>query len=112
MHLAWLHFRDHVLLQVSQHMALLREERTVPVSALTTSLKPWLELDRSRGNHIAGKMLNWLSEPLETLGQAVELLLERRNRVWARVLIYVLSNRSDIHPKLSSWACQLNNAGE
>lgn len=108
---AWLHFRDHVLLQVSQHMALLREERTVPVSALTTSLKPWLELDRSRGNHIAGKMLNWLSEPLETLGQAVELLLERRNRVWARVLIYVLSNRSDIHPKLSSWACQLNNAG-
>ncbi|KAA8586527.1 hypothetical protein FQN60_000363 [Etheostoma spectabile] len=108
---AWLLYRDRVLLQISQNMALLREEKGLHVSALTGSLKPWLELDSSRGNQVAARILNWQLEPLENLGQAVELLLERKNRVWARVLIQLLSSCQDINPKLNNWACQLNNAG-
>ncbi|XP_044077628.1 E3 ubiquitin-protein ligase TTC3 isoform X2 [Siniperca chuatsi] len=108
---AWLLYRDRVLLQISQNMELLREEKGLRVSALTSSLKPWLELDLSRGNQLAGRILNWQQEPLQTLGQAVELLLERKNRVWARVLIQLLSSCLDINPKLNNWACQLNNAG-
>ncbi|XP_049448756.1 E3 ubiquitin-protein ligase TTC3-like isoform X9 [Epinephelus fuscoguttatus] len=108
---AWLLYRDRVLLQISQNMELLREEKGLHVSALIGSLKPWLELDASRGNQVAMKILNWQQEPLETLSQAVELLLERKNRVWARVLIQVLSSCLDINPKLNNWACQLNSAG-
>ncbi|XP_070700307.1 E3 ubiquitin-protein ligase TTC3 [Pempheris klunzingeri] len=108
---AWLLYRDRVLLQTSQNMELLREEQGLNVSALTGRLKPWLELDLSRGNQLAGRILNWQQEPLETVGQVVELLLERKNRVWARILIEVLSSCLDINPKLNKWACQLNNAG-
>ncbi|XP_054482046.1 E3 ubiquitin-protein ligase TTC3 isoform X1 [Anoplopoma fimbria] len=108
---AWLLYKDRVLLQISQNMELLREEKSLHVSLLTDSLKPWLELDLSRGNPIAGRILNWQQEPLETLSQVVELLLERKNRVWARVLIQLLSGCLDINPKLSTWACQLNDAG-
>lgn len=108
---AWLLYRDHVLLQISQNMELLREEMGLHVSILTSSLKPWLQLDLSRGNQLAGRMLNWQQEPLETLGQAVELLLERKNRVWARVLIQLLSSCLDVNPKLNNWASKLNDAG-
>ncbi|XP_072230625.1 E3 ubiquitin-protein ligase TTC3 isoform X2 [Leuresthes tenuis] len=108
---AWLLYRDRVLLQISQNMDSLREENGLHISALTSSLKPWLELDLFKGNQIAKRLLNWQQEPLETLGQAVELLLERKNRVWARVFIQQLSSCVDINPKLSSWAVQLNDAG-
>ncbi|XP_040005751.1 E3 ubiquitin-protein ligase TTC3 [Xiphias gladius] len=108
---AWLLYRDRVLLQISQNMELLKEEKALHVSALTGSLRPWLELDSSRGNQLAERMLNWQQEPLETLGQAVELLLERKNRVWARILIQLLSSCLDVNPKLNKWACHLNNAG-
>ncbi|GAA6232084.1 E3 ubiquitin-protein ligase TTC3 isoform X1 [Lates japonicus] len=107
----WLVYRDRVLLQINQNMELLREERGLQVSALTGSLKPWLELDLSRRNQLAERMLNWRQEGLETFGQAVELLLERKNRVWARVLIQLLSSCLDVNPKLNTWACQLNDAG-
>ncbi|CAG5870796.1 unnamed protein product [Menidia menidia] len=108
---AWLLYRDRVLLQISQNVDLLREERGLRVSALATSLKPWLELDLFKGNPIAGRLLNWQEEGLETLGQAVELLLERNNRVWARVFIQQLSSCVDVNPKLRSWAGQLDEAG-
>ncbi|XP_068571715.1 E3 ubiquitin-protein ligase TTC3 [Cebidichthys violaceus] len=108
---AWVLYRDRVLLQISENMELLREEKGLHVSLLTDSLKPWLELDSSRGNQVAGRILNWQQEPLETLSDVVELLLERKNRVWARVLIQLLSGCLDINPKLSNWALQLNNAG-
>uniref|UniRef100_A0A3B4T8S4 RING-type E3 ubiquitin transferase n=1 Tax=Seriola dumerili TaxID=41447 RepID=A0A3B4T8S4_SERDU len=108
---AWLMYRDRVLLQISQNIELLREEKGLHVSALTSSLRPWLELDSSRGNKLAERMLNWQQEQLKTLGQAVELLLERRNRVWACVLLQLLSSCLDINAKLNNWACQLNNAG-
>ncbi|XP_037543757.1 E3 ubiquitin-protein ligase TTC3 [Nematolebias whitei] len=108
---ALLVYRDPVLLQINQNMDLLREEKCLHVTALTSSLKPWLELDLSRGNQIAARLLNWEQEPLVALSQAVELLLERKNRVWGRVLIQHLSSCVEINPKLSSWACQLNDAG-
>ncbi|XP_062289742.1 E3 ubiquitin-protein ligase TTC3-like isoform X1 [Scomber scombrus] len=107
---AWLLYKDRVLLQISQNMELLREEKGLPVSTLTSSLKPWLELDSLRGNEIAGRILNWQQEKLETLGQIVELLLERKNRVWARVLIHLLSDCLETNPKLNNWACRLNDA--
>lgn len=109
---AWLLYRDRVLLQISENIELLREEKGLHIEALTTSLKPWLELDSSRGNQLAQRMLNWQKEALETLGQAVELLLERKNRVWARVLIQLLSSCLDVNPKLNTWACKLNDAGQ
>lgn len=109
---AWLLYRDRVLLQISQNMELLREEKGLTVSTLTDGLKPWLELDMSRGNEIAGRLLHCEQEPMETLGQAFELLLERKNRVWARVVIEVLCGSLNINPKLTKWACQLNNAGQ
>ncbi|XP_062289741.1 E3 ubiquitin-protein ligase TTC3 [Scomber scombrus] len=108
---AWLLYRDRALLQINQNLELLREEKGLPVSTLTSSLKPWLELDLSRGNKIAGRILNCQQEKLETLGQIVELLLERKNRVWARVLIHLLSDCPETNPKLNNWACQLNDAG-
>ncbi|KAK1883048.1 E3 ubiquitin-protein ligase TTC3 [Dissostichus eleginoides] len=108
---AWLLYRDRVLLQISQNLELLREETGLQASALTQSLKPWLELDSSRGNQIAERILNWEQEPMETLGPFVELLLERKNRVWARILIQLLSSCRDINPKLLNWASHLNNAG-
>ncbi|XP_063752092.1 E3 ubiquitin-protein ligase TTC3 isoform X2 [Eleginops maclovinus] len=108
---AWLLYRDRVLLQISQNLELLRQETGIQVSALTHSLKPWLELDSSRGNQLARRILNGQQEPLESLWQVVELLLERKNRVWARVLIQLLSSRQDINPKLYKWASRLNNAG-
>lgn len=87
------------------------ETKSLQVSVLVESLKPWLELDSSRGNQVADRMLNWQNESLETFSQAVELLLERKNRVWARVLIHLLSNSEDLNPKVSKWACQLNDTG-
>ncbi|KAM4727125.1 E3 ubiquitin-protein ligase TTC3 [Anableps anableps] len=108
---AWLVYRDRVLLQINQNLDLLREEQGLQVSTLTGSLQPWLELDWSRGNHIAGRLLNWQQEQLQTLGQTVELLLERKNRVWARVFIQQLSSCVGINAKLSKWACQLDSAG-
>ncbi|KAM7374694.1 hypothetical protein PAMP_007338 [Pampus punctatissimus] len=110
-HKAWLLYKDRVLLQISQNLELLREEKGLHVLTLISSLKPWLELDLSRGNQLAGTILNWQEEKLETLGQAVELLLQRKNRVWARVLIHLLASCLDTNPKINNWACQLNDAG-
>ncbi|CAN9501167.1 unnamed protein product [Ophioblennius macclurei] len=108
---AWLLYRDGVLLQISQKLDLLREEAGLDVAALTGSLRPWLELDSSRGNRLAARILDWQREQLRTAGQAVELLLERKNRVWARVLVHHLRGCADLNPKLSGWAGQLDDAG-
>ncbi|XP_061819020.1 E3 ubiquitin-protein ligase TTC3 [Nerophis lumbriciformis] len=107
---AWLLYGDRILVQVCQMMRLLRQEKGLSVSTLSTYLRPWLELDSARGNQLATKMLNWEEEQLETLDQAVELLLERKNRVWARVFIELLSKSFDISVELSQWASRLNDA--
>ncbi|XP_061607738.1 E3 ubiquitin-protein ligase TTC3 isoform X2 [Phyllopteryx taeniolatus] len=107
---AWLLYRDRVLLQIRDKMQLLRQEKGLTVSAVSAGLGPWLELDSGRGNHLASKMLNWEQEHLETLDQVVELLLERKNRVWARVFIQLLSSTLDVNVELSCWAGRLNDA--
>uniref|UniRef100_A0A3P9JLH2 RING-type E3 ubiquitin transferase n=1 Tax=Oryzias latipes TaxID=8090 RepID=A0A3P9JLH2_ORYLA len=105
---AWVLYRDRILLQISQNKGLLENEKNFQISGLIHCLKPWLELDFFRGNQIAFSLLNYEEG---TLAQAVELLLERKHRVWARIFIQHLSNCVDINPKLSGWACRLNEAG-
>lgn len=106
---AWLLYRDRVLLQISQNMELFREEKSHHVATLASALKPWLELEKK--NQLALKLLSWENERLETIGQFAEVLLERKNRVWARVFIQVLSKSAGLNPKLYSWACSLNDTG-
>ncbi|XP_037322958.2 E3 ubiquitin-protein ligase TTC3 [Pungitius pungitius] len=116
---AWRLYRDPVLLQTSQNAELLREEKCLSASDLAAALRPWLELDSSRGNQVAERMLNLKhhhhhqqeEEEAGSLRQALDLLLERKNRIWARVLVHLLCDCEDINPKLGSWAIQLNNAG-
>lgn len=108
---AWRQYRDRVLLQISQKMELFREEKSFHVATLASALKPWLKLDLSRKNQLALKLLHWEKEQLETLGQFAEVLLESKNRVWARVFVQVLGTCVDINPKLYNWACALNEIG-
>lgn len=110
---AWSLYQDRVLVQVSQMMQLLRQEKGLAASDLSRCLKPWLELDSARGNRLAAKMLDWERERLETLDQAAELLLQRKNRVWARAFIQLLSNTTlNINADLSRWAGWLDDAGQ
>lgn len=109
---AWLLYRDRVLLQISQNMELLREERSLQVATLASALRPWLTLDSMKNNQLAVKLLSWEEQRLETVGQFAEVLLERKNRVWARVFIHVLSSCGDVNAALSSWARCLNDAGQ
>ncbi|KAM8899891.1 E3 ubiquitin-protein ligase TTC3 isoform 2-T2 [Spinachia spinachia] len=108
---AWRLYRDPVLLQTSQNVELLREEKCLHASDLAAALRPWLELDSWRGNQVAVRMLNLQQEAQGTLGQALDLLLERKNRVWARVLVHLLCDRADINHKVGRWAIELDNAG-
>lgn len=108
---AWLLYRDRVLLQISQNMELLREEKSLQVATLASALKPWLTLDSLKNNQLALKLLSWEKERLETVAQFVEVLLERKNRVWARVFIHVLSDCGDVNPTLYNWARCLNDTG-
>lgn len=107
----WLLYRDRVILQVSQHMELFREEKSLHVAPLVSALRPWLRLDSMKNNQLALRLLSWEKERLETIAQFVEILLERKNRVWARVFINVLSNSEGVNTKLYNWACYLNDTG-
>lgn len=91
-------------------MELLREERSLEVSTLADSLRPWLTLDLQRGNQLAGRLLRWEEEQLETVYQVTEVVLERKNRIWARVVVQLLCK--SINPKLSQWAQRLDAAGQ
>ncbi|CAL8365219.1 unnamed protein product [Lota lota] len=96
--------RDRVLFQMEQNRELLRERRCDDLTALVARLKPWVELDSSKGNTVAARIMAMAHSQVETLGQVVDLLLERRNRVWARVVIEFLSSSL-------KWAQQLDNEG-
>ena len=97
--------RDRGLFQLQQKRGLLGERRGEDLPALMACLRPWVELDGSKGNAVASRILGMGPGQVETLGQVVDLLLERRNRVWARVLIQFLSSSL-------KWAQQLDNEGE
>ncbi|CAB1352408.1 unnamed protein product [Coregonus sp. 'balchen'] len=103
----WLAYGDRVLLQISESKDLFRDE-SHNISVLMENLKPWMDLDRIKGNELG---TSYAGRQPETLGDVVALLLERKNRVWARVFIHSLSGCLDTSPKLHNWAHQLNSAG-
>lgn len=73
------------------------------------NLKPWMDLDQIKGNKLG---TSYTERQVESLGDVVELLLEKKNRVWARVFIHGLSSCLVTSPKLHDWAHQLNSAGQ
>lgn len=93
-------------------MELLREAESLEVSTVADSLRPWLTLDLQRGNDLAGRLLRWKEEQLETVYQVTEVVLERKNRIWARVVVQLLSKSHNINPKVSKWAQCLDDAGQ
>lgn len=96
--------RDRVLFQIRKNRGALQEHRCPDLGVLVARLRPWVELDSSRGDAAAaGGFLERLR--VETLGQLVDLLLERGNRVWARIFIEVLGGSL-------TWAEQLDNQGQ
>ena len=97
--------RDRGLFQLQQNRELLGERRGDDLPALVARLMPWVELDSSKGNAVAARILGMGPSQVETLGQVVDLLLERENRVWARVLIEFLGGSL-------KWARRLDNEGE
>uniref|UniRef100_A0A674B3A1 RING-type E3 ubiquitin transferase n=1 Tax=Salmo trutta TaxID=8032 RepID=A0A674B3A1_SALTR len=103
----WLAYGDRVLLQISERKDLFRAE-SHNISVLMEILKPWMDLDQIKGNKLG---TSYTERKVESLGDVVELLLERKNRVWARVFIHGLSGCLDTSPKLHDWAHQLNCAG-
>uniref|UniRef100_A0A3P9A2U6 RING-type E3 ubiquitin transferase n=1 Tax=Esox lucius TaxID=8010 RepID=A0A3P9A2U6_ESOLU len=98
-------YEDRVLLQIHNSKELFRHE-SHNVSVLMKNLKPWMDLDQFKGN----KLCMYARQP-ETLGAVVDILLERKNRVWARIFIQSLSSCLDTSPKLHDWAQELERAG-
>ncbi|XP_010869150.3 E3 ubiquitin-protein ligase TTC3 isoform X2 [Esox lucius] len=101
----WQSYEDRVLLQIHNSKELFRHE-SHNVSVLMKNLKPWMDLDQFKGN----KLCMYARQP-ETLGAVVDILLERKNRVWARIFIQSLSSCLDTSPKLHDWAQELERAG-
>lgn len=67
-----------------------------------------MELDEHKGH---ASVLKDSTEP-QVLRELVDLLLERKNRVWARLFLHNVSGCQDVKPKVREWAQQLNNAGK
>ncbi|XP_016417316.1 E3 ubiquitin-protein ligase TTC3-like, partial [Sinocyclocheilus rhinocerous] len=97
---------DRVLHQIHDNKGLFKEE-SVNISCFLEHLRPWLDLFESKGHE---SVLNRRRDP-GPLWELVDLLLESRNRVWARVFIETLGLTLHIKPKLQQWAQQLDNAG-
>ncbi|KAM6970068.1 E3 ubiquitin-protein ligase TTC3 [Aplochiton taeniatus] len=70
------------------------------------------QLDYTKGNPVAARVVCQQLQ-LGSLGQVVELLLERKNRVWARILVHCLSTSCSLEAssKLYDWANQLDSTG-
>ncbi|KAJ3589267.1 hypothetical protein NHX12_010113 [Muraenolepis orangiensis] len=96
--------RDRVLFQIKQHRELLGEHPCPDLGALVARLRPWVELDVSKGNAVAARFMGAEQARAESLGQLADLLLERRNRVWARVFVEFLGSSL-------KWARQLDDDG-
>ncbi len=99
-------YMDRVLHQIHDNKGLFKEE-SVDISCFWEHLRPWLDLFESKGHE---SVLNRRRDP-GPLWELVDLLLESRNRVWARVFIETLGRTLHIKPKLQLWAQQLDNTG-
>lgn len=100
-------YRDRVLHQLDKNRDLFNDE-SHNISSMVVCLRPWMKLDEDKG-HVS--ILNDRAEP-QLLRELVDLLLERKNRVWARLFLHNLSDCQDVKPKVHEWAQQLNNAGK
>lgn len=80
-------------------------DENLDMSAFKTSLEPWIERDKAKG--LEYPTLNWKKLP-----EVVDMLLQRRNRVWARIFIQELSHFAVLKPELLEWAQHLNSQGE
>ena len=83
-------------------------DETLGVSAFMTSLKSWIERDLAKG--LEYLLLNG-QEP-RVLENVVDLLLQRKSRVWARVFLEALSDCVGLQRRLFAWAQDLNEQGE
>ncbi|XP_034168674.2 E3 ubiquitin-protein ligase TTC3 isoform X1 [Pangasianodon hypophthalmus] len=99
-------YGDRVLHQIDKNRDLFNDE-SHNISSMLVCLRPWMKLDEDKG-HVS--ILKDRAEP-RVLRELVDLLLERKNRVWARVFLHNLSGCQDVKPKVHEWAQQLNNAG-
>ncbi|XP_050976999.1 E3 ubiquitin-protein ligase TTC3 isoform X2 [Labeo rohita] len=99
-------YMDRVLHQIHDNKGLFKEE-SVNISCFLERLRPWLDLFESKGHE---SVLNSHRDS-GPLSEHVDLLLESKNRVWARVFIETLASTLHIQPKLQHWAQQLDNAG-
>ncbi|KAK9968873.1 hypothetical protein ABG768_003172 [Culter alburnus] len=97
---------DRVLHQIHDNKGLFKEQ-PVNISLFWEHLRPWLDLFESKGQV---SVLNGRRD-VDLLSDLVDLLLESRNRVWARVFIQTLGSVHHIKPKLQHWAQQLDNSG-
>ncbi|XP_073686273.1 E3 ubiquitin-protein ligase TTC3 [Garra rufa] len=99
-------YMDRVLHQIHDNKGLFKEE-SVNISCFLAHLRPWLDLFASKGRE---SVLNGCRDA-GALSELVDLLLESKNRVWARVFIEKLGSTLHIQTKLQHWAQQLDNAG-
>lgn len=100
---AWLD-EDHVLRKIGEMKESFADEN-LNMSAFKTYLTDWIERDIAKG--LEYPTLNW-----EALTDVVDMLLQRKNRVWARIFIQELCNFADLKPELLEWALHLNSQGE
>lgn len=98
---------DRVLHQIDKNRDLFNDE-THSISGILLCLRPWMKLDEDKGN---ASVLKDRAEP-QVLRDLVDLLLERKNRVWARLFLHNLSGYQEVKPEVHEWAQQLNNAGK
>ncbi|XP_017546872.2 E3 ubiquitin-protein ligase TTC3 isoform X1 [Pygocentrus nattereri] len=99
-------YGDRVLHQIYESRELFNDE-IHNISTMVVKLRPWMELDEANGRE---SILKNRTAP-KVLRELVDLLLERNNRVWARLFIQYLSDCLNIKPKLHDWAQQLDKAG-
>ncbi|XP_051539596.1 E3 ubiquitin-protein ligase TTC3 [Myxocyprinus asiaticus] len=99
-------YEDQVLHQIHENKELFKEE-CVNISCVVERLRPWLDLYESKGHE---SVLNSRSD-VRLLTEMVDLLLECKNRVCARVFIETLGSSLHIKHKLHHWAQQLDKAG-
>ncbi|XP_072515716.1 E3 ubiquitin-protein ligase TTC3 isoform X2 [Salminus brasiliensis] len=99
-------YGDRVLHQIHESRELFNDELH-NISTMLMCLRPWMELDEANG-HVS--MLKGRTEP-QIMRELVDMLLERSNRVWARLFVHNLSGCNNLKPKLHDWAQQLDSAG-
>lgn len=100
-------YGDPVLYQMDKNRDLFNDE-SHNISGMLVCMRPWMKLDEDKG-HVS--VLKDGVEP-QVLRELVDLLLERKNRVWARLFLHTLIGCQDIKPKVHEWAQQLNSAGK